>query len=83
MMSARVYQIQGATRTFAVDQNAHIAVEPRHFAHPFDSAFRLDQCAEDTGNADDGNGKCVVVVVVEGPEHNRGDLEDVEWVEDL
>jgi hypothetical protein len=69
--------------TFLFDENSYIAVELGHFPHPLDSPLGLEQRTEDTGNTDDGDSKGVIVVIIQGPEYDRGDLEYVEWVKNF
>jgi hypothetical protein len=77
-------QLQGVDPlTLSVDQNIDVAMEPRHLPHPLDGPFRLHQRAQNTGDTDERDGERIVVVIVDGPEEDGGDLEDVEWVEDF
>ena len=66
--------------TFSIDEDLDRAVKPRHLPHPLDSPLGFNKRREDTGNADEGDCKGVVVVVIDRPQQDRGYLEYVERV---
>ena len=66
-----------------INQDSDIAMETRHFSHSLHSPLSLKQRPENTRDTDDGYGTGIIVVVVQGPEYDRSDLEYVERVEDL
>jgi hypothetical protein len=58
-------------------------MEPRHLPHPLYSPLGFKKCTENTGDTDDSNSESIIVVIVNWPEQDRGDLEDIEWVKYL
>ena len=58
-------------------------MKPGHLPHPFNRPLRFDQRRQDTRDTDKGDSKGVVVIIVDRPKDNRGDLEHVERVKDL
>jgi hypothetical protein len=58
-------------------------MEPGHLPHPLYSPLGLKECTEDTGDTDDSNSESIIVVIVNWPEQNRSNLEDIEWMKDF
>ena len=71
------------TLTFSIDEDLDGAVKPGHLPHPLDGPLGLDKRREDAGHADEGDCEGVVVVVIDRPQEDRGDLKNVEGVQDL
>lgn len=58
-------------------------MEARHLPHPLNRPLGLDKRRENGRDADDSDRKGVVIVVVDRPEEDGGDLKHIEWVQNL
>ena len=45
--------------------------------------LRFNKCRYDANDGDEGDAKCVIVIIIQAPENEAGDLEDVERMDDL